>query len=212
MELTCPEGIEGRAETMTNIAARPLPYMTVTDFLEWDGGGRQGKLELVDGLVRAMAPASITHGTIHANLAYLLKRHLDAKQSRCRVVDAGGVQPMVRADDNYRVPDLGVTCSPDVRGDQILPDPILLIEILSPGNARETRDNVWTYTTIPTVQEILIVHSTRVRAELLRKGTDGAWPREAEFVEARGMLRLASIEAEFEMGEAYKGTHLEKQP
>ena len=40
-------------------------------------------------------------------------------------------------------------------------DPILLIELLSPGNAKDTRDNVWAYTTISSVREIVIVHTAR---------------------------------------------------
>ena len=48
-----------------------------------------------------------------------------------------------------------------------LPDPILIAEILSPGNQRETRLNVRTHTLIPSVQEVLILHSSAgVRVEL----------------------------------------------
>lgn len=192
---------------MTNVA-RPVPQMTVDEFLAWDGGGHVGKLELVDGVVRAMAPANPTHGTIHARLAYLLTRHLDAKQSPCRVVDAAGIQPRVRKRHNLRIPDILVTCSPDVRGEQTLPDPILLIEILSPGNASRTWDNVWTYVSIPSVHEILVVHSTRIKAELLRKGADGAWPEEAEIIEAGGTIRLASIDCDIFIEDVYAGTYL----
>jgi Uma2 family endonuclease len=60
----------------------------------------------------------------------------------------------------------------------MVPDPVLLIEILSPGNEAETRSNIWTYTTIPTVQEILAVRSTRMEVELLRRDADGNWPAE----------------------------------
>ena len=72
-------------------------------------------------------------------------------------------------ESRYRVPDLGVTCSPDMSS-HATPEPVLLIEVLSPGNFAQTRSNMWTYTTIPSVAEILIVHSTRVEAALLRRG------------------------------------------
>jgi hypothetical protein len=75
-----------------------------------------------------------------------------------------------------RVPDLGVSCTPDAPGQQALPDPVVLIEILSPGNARETWENLWSYTTIPSVLEIAVVHPTRMLVEMLRRGTDGHWP------------------------------------
>ena len=60
------------------------------------------------------------------------------------------------ANENFRVPDLGVTCAPPSR-EVMVSEPVLLIEILSPSNERENRANVWTYTTIPSVQEILLV-------------------------------------------------------
>ena len=60
----------------------------------------------------------------------------------------------------------------------MVPDPVLLIEILSPSNEAQTRANIWAYTTIPSVREILAVHSTRIEAELLRRNPDGSWPEE----------------------------------
>lgn len=58
----------------------------------------------------------------------------------------------------------------------MVPEPILLIEILSPGHEAKTRANVWAYTTIPTVREILVVRSARMEVEVLRRGADGNWP------------------------------------
>ena len=60
----------------------------------------------------------------------------------------------------------------------MFPEPILFIEILSPSNEVETWANVWTYASIPSVAEILVVHSTRVAAELLRREANGQWPDE----------------------------------
>jgi hypothetical protein len=42
-------------------------------------------------------------------------------------------------------------------GAKMLIDPIVLVEILSPSNEAETRANVWAYTTIPTVAEIVLL-------------------------------------------------------
>lgn len=191
-----------------NTAARHLTPMTVDEFLAWDGGGHQGKLELVDGAVRAMAPASPTHGRIQANLVYLLQRHLYERRRGCSVIVEPGVLPRVRSRDNTRVPDIGVTCSPDTRGAQLLRDPILLVEILSPGNTSKTWGNVWTYVTIPTVAEILIVHSTRIMAELLRRGADGAWPEEPQAIDAGGAIELAAIGCVISLNDVYEGTYL----
>ncbi len=93
---------------------------------------------------------------------------------------------------NFRIPDLGITCSPPSQG-AVVAEPVLLIEILSPSNEVETRANVWAYTTIPSVREILLVRSSRIEAELLRRGADGNWPADAERLSKDGTLTLDSI-------------------
>jgi len=110
------------------------PLMSVADFLAWPGDGNANRHRLVDGEVRAMSPGSAIHGRIQSAATALLERHPTASGSPCRPVTKPAVLPLLRADRNLRVPDLGVTCSPIERGRIALPDPILLIEILSPGN------------------------------------------------------------------------------
>jgi len=109
---------------------------------------------------------------------------------------------------NIRVPDLGVTCSQVASGQLVLAEPILLLEILSPGNEDDTRQNVWAYATIPSVAEILLVHSTRIGAELFRRLPDGSWPVDPEEVAAGGTLRLESIDLTCPIEEVYAGTYL----
>jgi hypothetical protein len=68
--------------------------------------------------------------------------------------------------------------------------------------------NVWSYTTIPSVREILIVHSTRVTAELLCRQDDGHWPAEPEQIGPGDALRLESIAFSCPLVDAYAQTHL----
>jgi Uma2 family endonuclease len=173
-------------------AALKLPeFLTVDAFLAWDTP--MGALwQLVDGVPQAMAPASPTHGAIHAEMAALIREHLIATGSPCYVVVAPGVIPRVQSETNMRVPDLAVSCTPALPGDNALRDPVLLIEILSPSNRAETWTNVWSYTTIPSVREILILHSTRIGADLLRRGVDGSWPERPQAID-QGDLTLDSI-------------------
>ena len=190
-------------------AQRKLPpMMTVADFIEWPGDGTDTRYELVDGELRAMAPGADSHNTIVANLSALLWNHLRGAHSPCRVVSAPGVQPRARADWNFRIPDVGVTCAPNRAGDVMTPEPVLLIEVLSPGNKQDTYENVRAYTTLPSVREIVVVHSTAVKAEVLVRGADGHWPPNATEIGAGGMLALASIGAEIALAEVYAGTHL----
>ena len=187
----------------------PLPpKMDVADFIGWPGDGSGTRYELADGVLRAMAPGSDAHNTIVANLTGLIWQHLRQKRSACRVVTGLGIQPHVRAEWNFRIPDLGVTCARSHVGEIMTPDPVLLVEVLSPTNAAETWDNVIAYTTLPSVQEILVVHSTRIKAEILRRDAQGHWPPNPTAIEAGAMIELASIDAGFALKEVYVGTHL----
>jgi Uma2 family endonuclease len=190
-------------------ALRKLPpSMTVAEFLDWPGDGSGRTFQLVDGELRAMSPRSATHGTIQANLCCLIRNVLVASGSGCRIVTEPGVITHIRSHLNMRVPDLGITRTADAPGQHALPDPIALIEILPPGNSSDTWDNVWAYTTIPSVREIAVVHSTRMLAEALRRGSDGHWPAEPEEIGGDGTLRLESIGVAFALRAAYAQTYL----
>jgi Uma2 family endonuclease len=117
----------------------------------------------------------------------------DTAGSPCRVITAPGIVPKVRANENFRVPDLGVTCVPP-SGSVMTNEPVLLIEILSPSNEAQTRSNVWAYTTVPSVREILLVRSTRMEVELLRRGDDGHWPDVAAVLRPPQALELVSVD------------------
>ena len=189
------------------VALAKLPVrMSVAEFLAW-AAVSDGRWQLVDGAPQAMAPPSSTHGAIQGEAARLIGNHLLAQGSPCRVVTEAGVVPHVQAGHNLRVPDLAVSCAPATTETATLEDPVLVIEILSPGNQAETWANVWTYTSIPSVAEILVLHTTAIRAELLRRRPDGSWPeRPAEH--AGGGIMLESIGLGLSLAAFWRTTHL----
>src|SRR5579864_7253788 len=119
---------------MVTLRKPPLARMTLSEFLQWEPADPTVRSwQLIDGEPVAMAPGSDAHGAIQAELAALLRNHLVQQGSSCRVATEPGIVPRLRADRNYRIPDIGVTCAPPSR-DLMLPEPVLLIEILSPSN------------------------------------------------------------------------------
>lgn len=189
-------------------AARKLPdRMTVSEFLAWRSGDG-ARYELVEGVPRMQDPASDAHGTIQLRLGTLIANHLERTRPQCRVVANPGIAPRLRTNWNYREPELGVTCTPN-RGDvHMLPDPILLVEVLSPSNTDATWSNIALYATVPSVQEILIVNSTVIDVQLLRRLPDGSWPQEAETFGRGGTVQLASIDLAIAVRSIYRQTHL----
>jgi Uma2 family endonuclease len=180
--------------------------MTVAEFLAWNPPSAQ-LWQLVDGEPQELALANRTHGSLLAEIGSLIGNHLAERSSSCSVVTAPGVIPRVLSETNFRIPDLAVTCSGYDTEESALTDPVVVIEILSPNNQAETWANVWTYATIPTVREILVLKTVSIGAELLRRNQDGSWPRQPVSIEA-GDLTLASIGFSIPLAAAYRTTRL----
>lgn len=56
--------------------------------------------------------------------------------------------------------------------------------------------------------EIVVLRSTAIAAEILRRGPDGAWPDQPDIVDADGELRLDSIGFAAPLRAAYRTTGL----
>lgn len=185
------------------------PVMTVPEFLAWDAPGG-GRWQLVDGEAVAMAPASRTHGALQLEVGRRIGNHLDATGSHCTVIAEPGIVPRVRGNENFRIPELAVTCTDYDTEEYDVANPVLIVEVLSPSNRTETWLNVWAYTTIPSLREILILSSTAIRAELLRRGLDGSWPETPQAIED-GDLTLESIGMTVPLVSLYRTTRLARR-
>jgi Uma2 family endonuclease len=195
---------------MSSALKMPSRHMSLAEFLDWNPDEGSGALwQLRDGEPEMMAPASDRHGSIQAELTALVINHLDSRGGPCRVVIAPGVVPRLRSAENCRVPGIAVTCAP-ASGAHILTDPVVLIEILSPSNEPKTRANVWAYSTIPSVAEIVVLRTSSVIAEVLRRQSDGSWPAQPEMVGSEGELRLDSIGFATPLRLAYRTAGLEQ--
>jgi Uma2 family endonuclease len=190
---------------MTAQLKNPSKLMTLDQFFAWDGGGHAGKLELIDGLVRAMSPASVTHSMIQGNILFAIKTHL--RGSRCRASPEAPVVPPLNTAINARVPDVAVTCAP-LTDSNVLEDPLLIVEVLSPSNEVETWGSIRSLAGLVSLTEILVVQSTFVEAEVYRRDAKGAWPTQTETTRAGGTIRLASIDLELPMADVYSDTML----
>ena len=90
------------------------------------------------------------------------------------------------------------------------PSRCFLCEILSPSSAAETWINVWAYTTITSVQEILVIQSSRIEAELLRRGPDGNWPTDPIPLGPDSTLTLDGLGFTVPLAALYRTTGLQR--
>jgi Uma2 family endonuclease len=136
--------------------------MSAPERLDWEPGDGLA-YELVDSEPRAMARASTIRDLVRNELGRPIWNYLRGRRYNCGALANPGVIDHLLSAHDVRVPDLGVTCSPLTREQATLPDPVLLIEILSTTNQTKTWSNAWAYTGIPSVLAI-VLHSTRMRA------------------------------------------------
>ena len=107
--------------------------MSLDEFLAWER--EQSERYEFDGLVvRMMTGGSLDHSTITSNLWTALRDKLRGTGCRSFRGDA-----KVIANQGARYPDLSVTFSPIAGDDDIVPAPVVVIEIISPSTAREDR-------------------------------------------------------------------------
>lgn len=93
--------------------------------------------ELIGGQVVLMAPAVITHNRIKNNIAHRLTGYLSGR--RCEFLPDGTGLILAENEDEY-IPDGMVVCDPEKVGwDAVHGAPDLVIEVLSPGTARNDR-------------------------------------------------------------------------
>jgi Uma2 family endonuclease len=189
-----------------NVIAPPPVRMSVAEFLEWEPG--DGRFwQLVDGVPEPMAPTVRTPAAVQNEIGRLLGNHLVDHPAGCSVLANPGIQPRVNAGFNVRIPDVVVVRGGYTEEERLLTTPVIAIEVLSESNELETRSNVWTYTSIPSLAEIVVFRTDAIGAELLRRGADGHWPAEPEVV-TDGDLVLDSIGFRAPLAAFYRTTRL----
>jgi Uma2 family endonuclease len=190
---------------MSELATRP---MNLADFLRWDDG-TDARYELVGGCPKAMAPPARAHGILCARLAGMIDASLRVRRP-CAAQTEAGITRTDR-DDSFYVADIAVSCRPYERGEQLVKDPILIVEILSPGTERHDRQvKIPVYRSIDSVGEILLIDSESIYAEVLRREGD-RWI--TALVRGRdAVLRLASTSLSVPMAELYEGIEIAANP
>ena len=176
--------------------------MSLAEFLEWDDG-TDTVYELIDGQVVAMAPARDAHGTIVMNLGVVIGPQL---KPPCRIVGNAGITRPDRSESFY-VADLAVTCDQPADQRFFLPEPRLIIEILSRSTASHDRGRKGEeYRRISSVQAILFVFSEEKRVELWRREAD-RWVIEDYIGEAA--VRLESLGVDLPLPAIYASVALD---
>lgn len=136
----------------------------------------EGKLELLNGVVVAMAGASPRHNLIVANIARALGNAL----SEGCLVFTQDQRVRVRATESYLYPDTVVVCGEPSFDERARPasleNPSAVVEVLSESTRDHDRGaKLEHYRRVDSIDEVLFVHSERRAATLVSRQTDGSW-------------------------------------
>lgn len=185
------------------MAEPAIRAMTLEEFLRWDDGS-DTRYELIGGFPVAMAPPSVAHGTLALRLGARMDAALATRRPCLAMVEAG----VIRADraDTFFVADIAATYVPIERAQQAIRDPFLIVEILSPSTERhDRRTKLPIYRQIDTVEEIVLIASDAMYAELHRRaGTQ--WI--TEILRGEAILALQSVPTEIRLSDLYDGIAL----
>ena len=181
------------------MTAVPRPW-TVLEFLDWERR-QPGRHERVGGLVVARVGGTANHARIKGNLYSAIRSALSGLAS-CEVFVEG---PKVIAGDNLTYPDLVVTCAPVAGKDDVVPDPVIVIEVMSRSTADYDRSGKWLgYQQLATLDQYILVSQEEARIEAyLRR--EHSWDY-GVLTGLDGVLDLRAIKAVVPIAEIYERT------
>jgi Uma2 family endonuclease len=147
--------------------------MTVNEFLPW-AKQQAERWELFDGIPTAMSPERVIHGDTKYRAARVFDAEIAQARVPCRfVLDSAAVRVDTR---NSYQPDVLVYCGAPLPDDALeVPDPVIVVEILSSGNAAtDLRDKLQGYFHVASVQHYLIIDPDKRLVIYHARGRDDA--------------------------------------
>ena len=183
---------------MLGVAER---LMSLDEFLAWER--EQPERHEFDGFtVTAMTGASMAHVKITMNLAFGLRQGL--RGTGCRPFSSDA---KVIAGGSVRYPDISVTCQPMADRDDVVPEPVLVVEVLSPSTERVDRGRKkLDYFATASIRQYAIVEQDERLVDLYTR-TEAGWINEV--VTGDAVLKLSSIGVELRLDTIYEDTELD---
>jgi Uma2 family endonuclease len=175
--------------------------MSLQEFLAWER--EQPERHEFDGFtITAMTGGWLDHSTIASNLHRALSSKL--RGSGCMAFRGDA---KVSANGTLRYPDLSVTCRPKTDRDDIAPDPVLVIEVLSARTEHMERGRKkLDYFPTASIRQYAIVEQEERLVDLYTRAEAG-WVN--EIVAGGGALKLSAVGVEISLDAVYEDTELD---
>ena len=151
--------------------ARPTPPQpwTVEEFLAWERE-QEERYEYVGGIIRMMVGGTLDHNTIAGNVFSGLRSQL--RGGSCRVfVEA----VKVVSDAATMYPDVVVTWAPGSGQSDVVPEPEIVVEVLSRSTQGFDRGpKLDAYQQIPSLKQYVLIAQEEIRVSVYERD-DGGW-------------------------------------
>jgi Uma2 family endonuclease len=155
-----------------NVSA--VKRLTVPEFLSWVEKQDQRRFELVRGDVVAMAPERAEHVQAKLAAAMALREAVRRAGVDCQAFVEG--LAVVIDDETTYIPDALVTCGATAPSSLVAPNPVIVVEVLSPSSRRiDTTVKLTDYFRVPSLIHYLVVDLGRRHAVHYRRLGDGTF-------------------------------------
>ena len=177
-----------------------VPAMTRDQFLDW-AVAQGGRYEFDGFEPLAMTGGTLNHNQIAINILVALRVRLGGTGCRPLGMDAG----VATIGDTIRYPDAVITCSPVNGTDRLVPNPVIVFEVVSPTSGHVDRIvKLREYAAVESIRAYVIVESASVGLTVYERQAAGQrWtvaPATADDV-----VSLQEIDLDIPLADLYDG-------
>ena len=181
--------------------------MTRQEFFDW--AEAQDERHEFDGFQPvAMTGGNIGHSRVIRNVNFQLTSRLRGMTCESLGPDAG----IATVGDTVRYPDAVVSCTDSANQDRLVPNPVVVFEVISPSSGHTDRVvKLREYAAVPTIRRYLIVESDTATVTVLSRDHEGEAFRAAGLTEG-DILDLPEIGIEIPIAAIYEGLAFNEAP
>lgn len=183
---------------------QPRHYYTLEEYFALERAGH-ARYEYWDGEIVCMSGGSRQHIMIGGNVYFTLRQQLGGSNCKVFTAEMPVKTPLLPP---FRYPDVSVVCGEplfeDIEGIDVLVNPILLVEVLSPTTElRDRQHKREAYQALPSLMEYLLLAQDIPHATHFHRQA-GKWIR-SDYGDPTASVSLPSIDCVLAFSDAYLG-------
>jgi Uma2 family endonuclease len=180
------------------------PYYTLAEYFALEGAGH-ARYEYWDGELVCMSGGTEQHIRISGSVYYSLRKQLEGGSCESFNSELPIKTPALPP---YRYADASVVCGTPVlekiEGFDVLTNPILIVEVLSPSTeSRDRKEKRAAYQSLPSLMEYLLIAQDAPHVTHFLRG-EGLWER-SDYGDLKATVSLPSIDCVLALSDVYQG-------